>query len=329
MELIDLLKKFDTDFNKAFNRYSNKLSSYLNVTTIEDAIATADEDTDFSEKIFGLIAQIVTDSYNLQYIDENITSDLLDIPWINDTSLRVLLNDTKRDIELQIADTLTANNNKLLDITSYLQGQIMDVDLLEKQLYPYMSYIDDKDNVASLMADARKGNKNAMSLLSVVLVSMIPLILGKMVSNTVKDFVKARYTRIANTESVRAYYEGLLRKGAEDDNIFGYKYSLSNIHGKFGFDICDIITNANVGYGKGIYPKNNLPKYPFHPHCLCTVTPVFKQDVKKYVNNKFNSDGILEYVSGLSADKKEVILKYLSKKKVEFENPNIRGLTNS
>lgn len=78
-------------------------------------------------------------------------------------------------------------------------------------------------------------------------------------------------TRLASTEMVSAY--GLASDGAalRSPGTIGMKYQLSNAHPCY--DICDVICDADdYGLGRGCYPLEQLPQYPFHPFCLCIKT---------------------------------------------------------
>lgn len=111
---------------------------------------------------------------------------------------------------------------------------------------------------------------------------------------------KTRYhaMRIARTESQRAWFQGLIAKHQDDPLVFGYRWALSSRHKHVPFDMCDAFANMDVGFGKGIYPKNFMPIIPLHPHCMCMVVPVFVSDVDK--NAAVNMKKAREYFSGLA-----------------------------
>jgi hypothetical protein len=53
-------------------------------------------------------------------------------------------------------------------------------------------------------------------------------------------------------------------------------------------DICNVYADADMfGMGPGIYPKNYAPEYPYHPNCLCILSPVYKGEQA----NKEDFDG--------------------------------------
>lgn len=113
---------------------------------------------------------------------------------------------------------------------------------------------------------------------------------------------KSRYhaSRIARTESARAWYDGFIARFAEDESVGGYEWLLSSRHKYLPIDQCDVCANMNVGYGKGIYPKNMLPSIPRHPHCMCSLVQVSKYKVNP--NGQIDPDKAREYIDSLSED---------------------------
>ena len=128
---------------------------------------------------------------------------------------------------------------------------------------------------------------------------------------------KSRYyaERIARTESSRAWYEGYMADSDSDDDVAGFKYTLSSAHKRKPYDICDVYANGDFGFGKGIWPKGRQPEIPVHPHCMCYYSKVFKWQLKgewkpekarEYINSRsavqkqllFGKDGLAQYNAG-------------------------------
>lgn len=128
---------------------------------------------------------------------------------------------------------------------------------------------------------------------------------------------KSRYyaERIARTESARAWYEGYMADSDSDDDVAGFKYTLSSAHKTKPYDICDVYANGDFGFGKGIWPKGRQPEIPVHPHCMCYYSKVFKWQLKgewkpekarEYINSRsavqkqllFGKDGAARYLAG-------------------------------
>lgn len=118
---------------------------------------------------------------------------------------------------------------------------------------------------------------------------------------------KSRYVaeRIARTEAARAYFEGALAEDEGNEEIFGYRYLLSSRHKLCPFDQCDVLANTDWGFGKGIYPKDKVPNLPCHPHCMCSLVPVYTWEIKE--GAKFDERKAREYIDTLpSLEKKKL-----------------------
>jgi len=90
---------------------------------------------------------------------------------------------------------------------------------------------------------------------------------------------KARYNaeRIARTERARAYGQGFHAQVSQDEDAVGWRSELSSRHPMP--DICDFHAGADLyGMGEGVYPTTRGPEYPYHPHCTCVKTIVYKGD---------------------------------------------------
>jgi hypothetical protein len=111
--------------------------------------------------------------------------------------------------------------------------------------------------------------------------------------------------RIARTESARAYFEGAVAKYEADDDVIGYRWTLSSRHKLLPFDICDVYANANFRLGKGVFPKGKVPYLPAHPHCLCSLVPIYKDEIPQ--SAKFDADGAREYIDSLSGGHRQML----------------------
>lgn len=116
---------------------------------------------------------------------------------------------------------------------------------------------------------------------------------------------KSRYyaERIARTESARACYEGYMADSDSDDDVAGFKYTLSSAHKRKPYDICDVYANADFGFGKGIWPKGRQPEIPVHPHCMCYYSKVFKWQLK----GEWKPEKAREYINSRSAAQKQLL----------------------
>ena len=81
--------------------------------------------------------------------------------------------------------------------------------------------------------------------------------------------------RLARTEITAAAGRSTINASIINPYIVGDQWTLSASHPEF--DICD--KNAAGGpNGDGIYPPQNFPIYPAHPHCLCYIVPIVTQN---------------------------------------------------
>lgn len=77
--------------------------------------------------------------------------------------------------------------------------------------------------------------------------------------------------RLARTEITAAAGRGTINAAMANPFVGWIRWALSPSHGCC--DVCD--DNARGGEnGDGVYPLDNYPPYPAHPHCMCTLVPV-------------------------------------------------------
>jgi hypothetical protein len=118
---------------------------------------------------------------------------------------------------------------------------------------------------------------------------------------------RARYyaERIVRTESARAWFDGFVAKNGEDPDVVGYRWTLSSRHPKA--DVCDMHAHVDFyGMGPGVYPKNSVPPLPAHPHCLCSLLPVYVGEVQQVGN--FNAQAGDDYLENASLHSRQELL---------------------
>lgn len=90
--------------------------------------------------------------------------------------------------------------------------------------------------------------------------------------------------RIARTEMANAGHRAVIASTEDDESIIGYQWRLSASHPVT--DICDYYASIDMGYGKGIFTKDTVPRAKAHPHCMCLliprVTPIDERGNKNY-----------------------------------------------
>lgn len=121
---------------------------------------------------------------------------------------------------------------------------------------------------------------------------------------------KAMYNndRIARTEIARAHAMAFKRQvvdhpNYEDGEVY-IKSLLSPRHNVV--DICDFHAGADLyNVGKGVYPANEAPAYPYHPNCLCSQVILSKDIDKRKVRYSKERKG--EYLSSQSENRRNSI----------------------
>ena len=85
---------------------------------------------------------------------------------------------------------------------------------------------------------------------------------------------KARYNaqRIVRTETQRATAMADRERIAQDKDVQYVRFVLAGSHEP---DECDAYANADLGYGKGVYPIDQAPVLPIHPNGRSRLVPVY------------------------------------------------------
>jgi hypothetical protein len=81
--------------------------------------------------------------------------------------------------------------------------------------------------------------------------------------------------RLARTETSAAYGEGTITAARMAPSYTGMRWLLSATHPEQ--DVCDSLSSADFGNGKGVYPPGDEPLQPAHPNCLCALIPVHEK----------------------------------------------------
>ena len=116
--------------------------------------------------------------------------------------------------------------------------------------------------------------------------------LNKLITTAYYEKMRYYSNRIADTETHRALMSKRAYEILNDNEVEFVKFTMSSRHPKV--DICDFYANLDVGYGKGIIPKNEMRTTPLHPHCHCVYEPYYrevkgkKKSFKKAVNETMN-----------------------------------------
>lgn len=118
---------------------------------------------------------------------------------------------------------------------------------------------------------------------------------------------RARYyaDRIARTEITRAWFDGFIAENNDDEDVIGYRWVLGSRHPDV--DICDMHSKVDCyGLGGGCYPKNSIPVFPAHPHCLCHLTQIYVGEANE--PHGFDQKAIEQYIRQAPEDVRKSIL---------------------
>ncbi len=77
--------------------------------------------------------------------------------------------------------------------------------------------------------------------------------------------------RVARTEAANAFHLAQIKATEDDPYVIGYQWRLSSSHPRP--DICDWYASVDFGLGKGVWPKDRVPRKKAHPHCMCYLLP--------------------------------------------------------
>jgi hypothetical protein len=94
------------------------------------------------------------------------------------------------------------------------------------------------------------------------------------IENAIDKKAMSNAFRIATTEFNRAYNMGVYTRAKADEDCLAMQLDLSSAGDNC--DECVDLATADNGAGPGIYPMDETPETPVHPHCLCLLTPVYR-----------------------------------------------------
>lgn len=77
--------------------------------------------------------------------------------------------------------------------------------------------------------------------------------------------------RVVRTEMADAAHNAIIAATEAEPEIIGYQWRLSASHPEP--DICDYYASVEMGLGRGVWPKEMVPRHKAHPHCMCLLVP--------------------------------------------------------
>jgi len=137
---------------------------------------------------------------------------------------------------------------------------------------------------------------------------------------------KMRYyaNRMAQTEAVRAFNKQQAKKIQGRDDVEWVQVRYSGAH---TYDYCNLFGDPDrYGMGQGVYPKDEAPVAPFHPHCRCKL--VVRLDLQANPDAKLDVNAERAYLDSLSDEEAKGILPAGARKYIE-DGGDLRDYLNS
>ncbi|GKV54248.1 hypothetical protein NCCP2222_01950 [Sporosarcina sp. NCCP-2222] len=106
------------------------------------------------------------------------------------------------------------------------------------------------------------------------LVSQYPDMIARLEGNIPMDMCYESL-RLARTEMAAAFGEAAMQAAEINPSNEGIRWSTSN--GGNTCDKCKEIASKDNGLGPGVYRLHEMPEYPAHPNCLCTLSEVVEE----------------------------------------------------
>lgn len=108
------------------------------------------------------------------------------------------------------------------------------------------------------------------------------------VGSTYRPNAASAARRLARTEITRIHGDGAKERARDVPGLKGIRWRLSLSHPRP--DQCDIhASDLSHNLGLGVYPVDEVPPYPDHPQCMCTLVPVHypRDQVRREIVNRY------------------------------------------
>lgn len=290
---------FSTEYKALLGGILIELSKENNYKNIDKLIKQAFRKANFLEKFRNMIVKYIkkffpgkTTSWILGQRVGSFT--LSQTVWKNTVATQLIIkNELKKMLTAEVAwNKLAGSIFKLrLDnaaLPAYMKKMLrvsrsfgVPNDVYEKQLKRTLKQIRKLNNLG--MGQNARLNKAYKNLALITKDSS-----NRQVRRAIRRalLAKSKYVaeRLARTEMAKAYGKTLF-ENFEEQKVPAYKSTLSSRHKIF--DICDYWAKTNqYGLGPGVFPANQTPGFPYHPNCMCSLTPIFVIKEKPKYNPK-------------------------------------------
>lgn len=322
-KLEKILEKYSKEFRKLAIKTEVKIAESLaEGKDLDTSIALALKGFDYSNRKITISAVIDAAEIGIQ---DRVDEEFVDQVWTTDgVNLSERLYSMSAYTGQRVRDTVKAgllNADSAINIARKLyDGYGSGALILKAEIPQYLSrmtrnvslaIIDDNSDKEKIIQDIDKLKKQVNELKTDALrvsyqnlLTSLESYKGETINKAIQVALeeKSRYQaeRIARTETARAWFEGYIARYGDDTDVWGYRWELSSNHPIH--DQCDVCANADIGYGKGLYPKKYMPTIPLHPHCRCHLLPVFIWQVNP--NRSPNPKLVHDYIDSLTTKEK-------------------------
>lgn len=327
-EVEKLLRKFGITFDKEARKFIDLIVEKItNGKSIVNAVEEATKESNFHNNLkVELIATILLCSAIGYNSEEGIDEEtLLRSDWFGTGyTLEEKLNSLGLSIKSEIVQSIQSGILLVNSVLDLVKKKSITIAQVEKAILNlnYLTKTENDETVAEAKGYLLELRKQLDGVVKETEIDLLPPMVFKLlqmidnlmdalmlsaisisVFNAVAYTIRSLYIRLVNTEANRAWYEGFVKTQVQKKDVFGVRWKLSPLHYRYPYDICDINAGANIGYGVGVYPKNKVPRFPAHPHCMCRL------EVVKTAKGKYNKEGVNKYIDKLTNDKLTKVFK--------------------
>ncbi len=220
---------------------------------------------------------------------------------------------TAKELAMQLYDGYNFKDERVIDV----------IEKLPKYVQKYVSKPStQKAFISQINKLKTKPYRTAMIELNKAVDAMDSKAVDKALQTVLEE--KSRYysETIAKTEIQRSKTLSNANDMLSDEDIELVRYEMSSLHKIM--DECDYHANLDVGYGKGIVPKEQMVSLGLHPRCMCKYSPYYKK--AKYNKVKNPTDKVM---SRYTADEQRQIAGSWDKLKEYKEGKDIKTIWNS
>ena len=321
-EVEKLLKKFGITFDKEARKFIDLIVEKITngtetVKAVEEAIKESSFHNNMKAEMIATILLCSAIGYNSEIgINEET---LLKSDWFGTGyTLEEKLNSLGLGIKAEIVQSIQSGILLVNSVLDLVKKKSITIAQVEKAILNlnYLTKTENDETVAEAKGYLLELRKQLDGVVEETEIDLLPPMVFKLlqmidnlmdalmlsaisisVFNAVAYTIRSLYIRLVNTEANRAWYEGFVKTQVQKKDVFGVRWKLSPLHYRYPYDICDINAGANIGYGVGIYPKNKVPRFPAHPHCMCRL------EVVKTAKGKYNKEGVNKYIDKLDNSK--------------------------